>query len=315
LRRCSSLRGALTKITPGLGLQTLTDIVGNHYGVAVEASEHNGWGQWHRADEKGVGMDRTMATGTAFIGQYSPAIASMFESLATCPDDLLLFLHHVPYTYKLHSGKTVIQSIYDSHYEGAEAVEAYVRDWKSLEHHIDEQRYAEVLHQLEYQAGQAQVWRDAVTMWFLRASLIPDARGRVGIYPGRTEAESMTLDGYVIKPVIPWEDASGGKAIECAAARCSASFRYEGAPGWHTVRVQYFDQSNGVSHFKLFVDSQIVDQWAADDRVPERRTKIDSSSSTRRTIIGIALRKGDEIRIEGVPDGPERAAIDYVEIR
>ena len=105
--------------TGPLGLQTLTDITGNHYGVNVEASERNGWGQWHRADEKGVGMDRTVATGTGYIGQYRPAVAAMFESLATCPDDLLLFLHHVPYTYKLHSGKTVIQSIYDSHYEGA----------------------------------------------------------------------------------------------------------------------------------------------------------------------------------------------------
>ena len=56
--------------TGPLGLQTLTDITGNHYGVAVEASERNGWGQWHRADEKGVGMDRTVATGTGFIGQY-----------------------------------------------------------------------------------------------------------------------------------------------------------------------------------------------------------------------------------------------------
>ena len=119
--------------TGPLGLQTLTDIIGNHYGVAVEASERNGWGQWHRADAQGVGMDRTVATGTGYIGQYRPHIARIYESLATCPDDLLLFIHHVPYTYILHSGKTVIQSIYDSHYEGAEAVEQYVRDWKSLE--------------------------------------------------------------------------------------------------------------------------------------------------------------------------------------
>ena len=110
--------------TGPLGLQTLTDIVGNHYGVAVEASERNGWGQWHRADEKGVGMDRTVATGTGFIGQYRPGGGARFTNRwQTCPDELLLFLHHVPYTYKLHSGKTVIQYIYDSHYEGAEAVE------------------------------------------------------------------------------------------------------------------------------------------------------------------------------------------------
>ena len=61
--------------TGPLGLQTLTDITGNHYGVNVEASERNGWGQWHRADEKGVGMDRTVATGTGYIGQYRPAVA------------------------------------------------------------------------------------------------------------------------------------------------------------------------------------------------------------------------------------------------
>ena len=67
--------------TGPLGLQTLTDIVGNHYGVAVEASERNGWGQWHRADDKGVGMDRTAATGTGFIGQYAPAVSKVYESL------------------------------------------------------------------------------------------------------------------------------------------------------------------------------------------------------------------------------------------
>ena len=103
-------------------------------------------------------------------------------------------MHHVPYTILLHSGKTVIQSIYDSHYEGAEAVEAYVRDWKSLKGRIDDQRFSRGPAQLEYQAGQAQVWRDAVTNWFLRASGIPDAKGpRRTIIPGRTEAESMTL--------------------------------------------------------------------------------------------------------------------------
>ena len=64
--------------TGPLGLQTLTDIVGNHYSVNVEASERNGWGQWHRADEKGVGMDRTVATGTGFIGQYLPDVARVF---------------------------------------------------------------------------------------------------------------------------------------------------------------------------------------------------------------------------------------------
>ena len=175
--------------TGPLGLQTLTDIVGNHFGVNVEASERNGWGQWHRADDKGVGMDRSVATGTGYIGQYRPEVAKMFENLAACPDDLLLFLHHVPYTYKLHGGKTVIQYLYDSHYEGADAVAGYVREWKALAGKVDERRYQEILAQLEYQAGQAVVWRDAVDTWFQTASGIADAKGRVGHEPGRVEAE------------------------------------------------------------------------------------------------------------------------------
>ena len=61
----------------------------------------------------------TVATGTGFVGQYSPPVAKIYESLETTPDELLLFFHHIPYTHVLHSGKTVIQHIYDSHYEGA----------------------------------------------------------------------------------------------------------------------------------------------------------------------------------------------------
>jgi alpha-glucuronidase len=298
--------------TGPLGLQTLTDITGNHYGVNVEASERNGWGQWHRADDKGVGMDRTVATGTGYIGQYSPAVARIYESLVNCPDDLLLFMHHVPYTYKLHSGATLIQSLYDMHYAGADSVEGYAREWKTLKGKIDDQRYAEVLAQLEYQAGQAEVWRDAVTTWFEHASGMPDAKGRVGHYPNRYEAEAMALTGYTVTNVTPSEDASGGKAIECLAAQCAATLHYTGSPGWYTIRVEYFDQNNGISRYRFQVGSQTIDEWSAADRVPT--AKIDSSSSTRRTISAVALRPGDEIRIEGIPDGGEHAALDYIEL-
>jgi alpha-glucuronidase len=298
--------------TGPLGLQTLTDIVGNHYGVSVEASERNGWGQWHNADEKGAGMERTVANGTGYTGQYRPAVAKVYESLESCPDELLLFLHHVPYTYKLHSGKTVIQHLYDAHYEGSDAVEGYIRQWKSLKGRIDDHRYEDVLAQLTYQSGQAEVWRDAVNNWFLRTSGIPDAQGRVGHHPGRFEAESMKLDGYTVRDVTPWEAASGGKAVSCPVAKCSATLPYEGPAGWYDIHVRYFDQIDGISHFRLLIGRQVVDEWAAADRLPTRR--IDSSSSARRIVPGIALRPGDEIRIEGMPDGGETAALDYVEI-
>lgn len=306
--------------TGPLGLQTLTDITGNHYGVNVEASERNGWGQWHRADSQGVGMDRTVATGTGYAGQYSPEVARTFESVTTTPDDILLFFHHVGYSYKLHSGKTVLQSIYDMHYEGANAVEEYVRDWRSLKGHIDDARYNAILAQLEYQAGQAEVWRDAVCRWFEKASglldlvshplnksLVSDA--------ARTEAESMTLEGYTATPVTPAEDASNGEAVSCPVQRCSASFDYKGAAGTFDVRIEYFDQSTGTAHYRVFLNDKMVNEWAADLRLLPGRTdaRLDSTTSTRHLISGMRLKPGDRIRIEGSPDGRESAALDYIE--
>jgi alpha-glucuronidase len=206
---------AYENYTGPLGLQTLTDITGSHYGPNIESSEHNGWGMWHRADKDGVGMDRSVATGTGFAGQYPPEVAKLYEDAATTPDELLLFFHHVPYTYKLHSGKTVIQFLYDSHYEGAEQAANFARTWAKLEGRIDQPLYEQVRDRLRYQAGHSIVWRDAIVQYFLKLSGIPDEKGRAGHYPGRLEAEDARLNGYKIIDVTPWEDASGGKAVSC----------------------------------------------------------------------------------------------------
>jgi alpha-glucuronidase len=303
------------RYTGPLGAQTLTAIAGNHYGPAVESSERNGWGQWHRADEKGMGMNRTVATGTGFIGQYRPAVAKVFESIETCPDELLLWMHHVPYTHVLHSGKTVIQHIYDTHYQGAAEVEGFVKQWRALKGRVDDQRYGEVLAKLEYQAGHAQVWRDSINYWFLKTSGIKDKTGRAGNFPDRTEAEAMTLEGYQVIDVVPWETGSGEKAIACsgpAPKECSASFAYKGAAGTFQMDVQYFDQINGVSTYQAFVGDRKVDEWKAANTTPG--TRPDGHSSTRRRINGVALKPGDVVKIHGVSDRLEAAALDYVEI-
>jgi alpha-glucuronidase len=304
---------AYENYTGPLGAQTLTDILGSHYGPGIESSERNGWGQWHRADEKGIGMDRTVATGTGYVGQYRVPVAARYESIESTPDELLLFFHHVPYTFPLHSGKTVIQHVYDSHYEGAELAEHFFRQWSSLKGRIDDERYADVLERLEYQAGHAIVWRDAICNWFLRASGIPDAKGRVGHHPNRVEAEAMQLQGYTPVEVTPWENASGGKAIECVRPRgCTASFRFTNSQGLYDLDIEYFDLDNGESRYRVFVGTQLVDEWTANAHLPT--TKLGGDSSARRRIKRVALRPGDEIRIEGIPDGEERAPLDYVEI-
>jgi len=165
--------------TGPLGVGTLTNITGNHYDPGPQSSEENGWGQWHRADHQGIGMDRTVATGTGFIGQYPPEVQKLYESPAACPDNLLLFFHHAPYRYVLRSGKTVIQHMYDSHYEGAERAHDFIDEWKSLEGHLEPERYQDILSRFEFQAGEAIKWRDTICTWIYRLSGIPDQKGRV----------------------------------------------------------------------------------------------------------------------------------------
>jgi alpha-glucuronidase len=303
-----------------LGTQTLTDITGSHYGPNIEASERNGWGQWHRDDAKGIGMDRSVATGTGFSGQYPPEVARMYESLATTPDSLLLFFHHVPWTWKLHSGKTVIQYVYDSHYEGADEAAQLGNEWAMLKGKIDPQLYEDERARLEYQAGHAIVWRDAIVQYFLKESGIPDAHGRAGHYPGRLEAEDARLTGYKVVDVTPWEDASGGKVVACelnsAQKTCTAEWTYTGHAGRFNIVVQYFDLPGGVAHFTLGINGTGVVSWAADARLPSDHAGDISTRFTARGPDGrgIELKPGDVLRVEGAPDGKDLAALDYIEI-
>jgi alpha-glucuronidase len=302
--------------TGPLGMQTLTDITGSHYGPNVEASERNGWGQWHRDDHEGVGMDRTVATGTGYIGQYPPEVAKLYESEATTPDDLLLFMHHVPYTYKLHSGKTVIQYIYDIHYQGAAEAARLGEEWATLKGKVDPKLFADVAARLEYQAGHAIVWRDAIVQYFLKQSGIPDATGRAGKFPGRLEAEDAKLTGYQVIDVKPWEDASRGKAVSCDEAAnpqgCSAEWTYKGVAGHFAIAVQYFDLQGGDAKFTLDVNGKPVASWTANGTFPSRRPNGDNS--TRYTARGVQLKTGDVLGVTGVPDGKDTAALDYIEM-
>jgi alpha-glucuronidase len=171
----------------------------------------------------------------------------------------------------------------------------------------------EVLRRLNYQAGAAIVWRDAITRWFTRESGIPDALGRVGHYPDRTEAEAMTLTGYTIVDVTPWETASGGKAVVCNLPRCTAGTTWSGQGGWYDISVQYFDLSQGHSRFSLSVAGHDVDRWTADDSLPGGNV-LNGSTSTRRVVYHVMIHHGDSVQVIGQPDGPEKAPLDYLSI-
>jgi alpha-glucuronidase len=298
--------------TGPLGMQTLTDITGSHYGPNIEASENNGWGQWHRADQEGVGMDRSVATGTGYAGQYPPELAKKYEDVKTTPDELLTFFHHVPYTWKLQDGKTVIQYIYDSHYRGAEEAARLGAEWAGLKGKVDPAVFEKMQARLEYQAGHAIVWRDAIVQYFLKLSGIPDEKGRAGHYPGRLEAEDAKLTGYKVIDVQPWEDASGGKAVSCDEASCSAEWKYQGKAGRFDVAVQYFDLKGGSAKFVLMVNGKPAGAWEANAALPSDHPHGDNSIRVK--FPHIRLSPGDLITVDGIADGADHAALDYIEV-
>ena len=137
---------------------------------------------YHYADLHGIGVDRTAATGTGYAAQYRQPNAEMYEHLETCPEELLLFFHHVPYSYRLKSGQTLLQYIYDSHFRGADEAEELKKDWESLRGRIDPQIFDEVEKRLTLQVQDAIEWRDVVNTYFYRKTGIPDEKGRK-IYP------------------------------------------------------------------------------------------------------------------------------------
>lgn len=165
------------KYTAPLGVGWMVN-PNHHYGPNVDGYEYSRWGTYHRADCFGIGVDRTSQTGTGYTGQYYPPNAMKYESLATCPDDLVLFFHHLPYAHQLHSGETVIQHIYNTHFEGVEQVDHLRAQWMSLREYIETERFERVLKRLDQQLEHSKEWRDVINTYFFRKTGIPDCLGR-----------------------------------------------------------------------------------------------------------------------------------------
>lgn len=302
-----------------LGIQTLTDILLGHYGPNPGSQDGNPWGQWTRADGDSIGMDRTVWNGTGFAGQYPPEVAEKFEYPETTPDDLVLWFHHVPYTHRLHSGKTVIQHFYDAHYEGANTAQKFVKMWQSLKGRIDCQRYEEVLFRFVYQAGHSLVWRDAINNFYFNKSGIPDEAGRVGNHPWRIEAEDMDLDEYETYAVDPFETASGATAIVTSSNSTTgvATTRLKFPSGRYDLAINYYDMAIGRSHWQVYINHRKIGEWIGDSDLTLGHAPsnyIDGHSATRITFHNVKIRKGDILKIVGKPDGIEPAPLDYISL-
>ena len=153
----------------------------HHYGPNVDGYEYDRWGTYHRADRNGMGVDRTKE-GTGYSMQYNEPNASMYNNIETCPEELLLFFHHIRYDYKLKSQKTLIQHIYDTHFEGVEEVKKMVEDWRSLEELIPNDLYSRVLERLMTQYESSKEWRDRINTYFYRKAGVDDEKKRTIYY-------------------------------------------------------------------------------------------------------------------------------------
>ncbi|MCD7135127.1 alpha-glucuronidase [Limosilactobacillus rudii] len=149
-----------------------------HYGPSVNGYEYDRWGTYHFADRNGVGVDRTMKTGSGFVSMYSKKLANKFENPDTTPMDVMLFFHHLNYDFILPNNKTLIQTIYDLHFRGYRNVKKYVEQWECLKGDIEESIYNTVRICLNKQLENALEWRDQVNTYFYRMSGVKDSLGR-----------------------------------------------------------------------------------------------------------------------------------------
>jgi len=165
---------ALIDYSMPLGLHHL--IAGDHYAPApwnaTEPREDWTAVYYHRADEKGVGFDRTRR-GSNAVGQYFPPLRDRFDDVATCPESLLLWFHRVPWDHRMSSGRTLWDELCFRYHDGAEAAQRMAATWDSLAGKIDPQRHREVAERLKVQVEHAGAWRDQCVAYFQRFSKRP----------------------------------------------------------------------------------------------------------------------------------------------
>ena len=167
-------RTVYEKYAATLGLNWMV-VPETHYGPSPYGYEFSVWGTYNRAGRDAVGVDRT-AAGTGLTLQYPEALRSRYESRETCPDELLLFFHRLGYDEHMRDGRTLIQRIYDDHFEGAAETEAMARTLRGLS--LPEPDRTEALDRMERQLKNAREWRDVINTFFYRLSGVPDEKGR-----------------------------------------------------------------------------------------------------------------------------------------
>ena len=170
---------------------------GHHYGPAPwwDKESRPDWNpvNYHRADARGLGFDRT-ATGSNAVSQYRPPIRDRFADLSTCPEKFLLWFHHVPWDYRMRSGRTMWDELALDYQRGVDWARDTRKEWDALAGTIDAERHAEVAKKLAIQERDAVWWRDACLLYFQTFSKRP--------LPAGVEKPQKTLEEYEAKSLL-----------------------------------------------------------------------------------------------------------------
>ena len=189
-------REAVVNYTMPLGFHHLFN--GSHYGPGPwQRSIRPDWSPvyYHKADSLGVGFDRTVATGSGNIGQYNEPLASRFENIETCPENLILWFHHVPWDYTMSSGRTLWDEICLHYENGIKSVQGFLKTWDSVKEFVDEDTWNKVQDRLVIQEADARWWRDACVQYFQTFSGRP--------VPEDVQAPEIPLDSLYRMPGNP----------------------------------------------------------------------------------------------------------------
>ncbi len=183
-------REAVVDYMTPLGLHHLMD-TGHHHGPApwVDDLARPDWNPtyYHRAGRDGIGFDRS-AAGSNAAAQYAPEVARRLQDPATTPAALLLWFHHLPWDYRMHTGRTLWEELAARYDHGVAEAAAMQADWERIRPLVDARRGADVAQRLARQHAEAQWWRDACLAYFQRVSGLP--------LPPGTTAPAHPLEFY-----------------------------------------------------------------------------------------------------------------------
>ena len=120
---------------------------------------------YHKANNDSIGFDRTH-TGSNATAQYREPYCTLYDNINTCPERYLLWFHRVPWSYRLKSGRTVLEEMDFRYARGVKEVEDFIRIWNEAKPNIDEQRWQEVDARLQHQLENAKEWQKVCMNYF-----------------------------------------------------------------------------------------------------------------------------------------------------